>query len=400
MPDGIFHLGMALHILGLLLLYLAGAPAIRAGRRVWLENHLLPAPQDLPPLALVIPLTGDSPTMRQSLASLLNQPGVDFQALLVVRDEADPAAALVRELAVRFPHARLVVAGSATRSCQKNHSLLAGIKAAGDAPEILVFCDSTHDAAPDFLTRLTAPLVRGEAVLATSYHRVLPGELTLPSLFHFFSAQFIHLLQNLPWFRLPWGGATAIRRDAFLRHGVDAIWARGVVDDFTMGPYLQRRGVRAAGVPEAALLTPVAGQTMGRWWDWWFRQLLYLKFCMPCEWLAGTVAALGLLGAWCWAAWDMAGGGIAGWLYLAALAGLGLAYGGLSQRKLPDWRRAACFLLMQGATLFCYLATWATNTLRWRGIAYRAGLDGTVRSIERSPFPSHGVPAPKPMERE
>jgi ceramide glucosyltransferase len=384
MPDGFFHLGMALHILGLLLLYLAGAPAIRAGRRVWLENHPLPAPHELPPLALIIPLTGDSPAMRQSLASLLNQPGVDFQALLAVRDEADPAAALVRELAARFPHARLVIAGEATKCCQKNHSLLAGIKAAGGTPEILIFCDSTHDASPDFLTRLTAPLVRGGAVLSTSYHRVLPDDLGLPSLFHFFSAQFIHLLQNLPWFRLPWGGATAIRRDAFLRHGVDAIWARGVVDDFTMGPYLQDRGVRAAGVPEAALLTRLGRQSLGGWWSWWFRQLLYLKFCMPGTWLAATLAPLAG-GALLWFTLrDVLSGGFVGWLYLGGLCGLGVLYGGLCQRKLPVWRAGLGFLAMQILTVPCFLATWFTNTLRWRGIAYRARLDGTVAAILRT----------------
>lgn len=381
MPDGVFHLGMILHLLALVLLYCVGAPAIRAGRRTWLENAPLPAFQEQPPLALIIPLTGDSPTMRQSLASLLHQPGVNFQAQLVVRDEADPASALVRELVQRFPHARLVIAGEATRCCQKNHSLLAGIKAAGATPEILVFCDSTHEARPDFLTRLSAPLVRGEAVLATSYHRVLPDEPTLPGVFHFFSALFIHLLQNLPWFCLPWGGATAIRRETFLRHGIDAIWARGVVDDFTMGPYLQRRGVRAAAVPQAALLTRLSRQSLGGWWGWWFRQLLYLKFCMPGTWLAATLAPMAGAALLWHTLRDALSGGFAGWLYLGALCALGVLYGGLCQRRLPVWRVGLGFVLMQILTIPCFLATWLTNTLRWRGIAYRARLDGTVAAI-------------------
>jgi len=402
------QIGLATHVAALVLLYMLGSPAVRAALKTWQQRRTITPPEGSPRLALIVPLTGSTPGMERCLRSLLHQPGMDFDAWFAVQDEADPAAGLVRRLMAEHPRLKLVLCGPALISCQKNHSLLAALDALTEAgkdapegpPDILVFCDSTHEAAPDFLARLTTPLVQGRAILSTSYHRVLPKDDRPATLCHFYSALGIHLLQNLPLLCQPWGGATAILRREFLAHGVDAVWARGVVDDFTMGPYLQGRGVRALAVPEAALLTPVAGQTMGRWWDWWFRQLLYLKFCMPCEWLAGTVAALGLLGAWCWAAWDMAGGGIAGWLYLAALAGLGLAYGGLSQRKLPAWRRAACFLLMQGATLFCYLATWATNTLRWRGIAYRAGLDGTVRSIERSPFPSHGVPAPKPMERE
>lgn len=375
------HLGMAAHVLGLLLLFLAAGPAIRAGRRAWAERDVLPAPEAQPTLAMVIPMTGDTPVMRASLPTLLDQPGWTFAALLAVREEADPAAALARELAERFPHARLVVAGAATRCCQKNHSLLAGIRAAGDAPEILVFCDSTHEARPDFLTRLTRPLRNGEATLSTTYHRVLPEELRLPSLCHFFSAQLIHLLQNLPWFRLPWGGATAIRRGAFLRHGVDAIWARGVVDDFTMGPYLQKRGVRAAAVPDAALLTRLGRQSLKGWRGWWFRQLLYLKFCMPLTWLAATLAPLCGAALLAFALAGMLRGGLAGWLYLGGLCALGTLLGGLCQRRIPFWRAGPGFVAMQILTIPCYLATWLTNTLRWRGIAYRARLDGTVAAI-------------------
>lgn len=391
MPDGFLSIGLAtgaaVHLLALLLLYLAGAPAIRKGRAAWLERRVLPGPHNLPPLALIIPLTGDSPALRKSLATLLDQPGVDFSAWLVVRDEQDPAVAAVRKLAERFPHARLVIAGAATRCCQKNHSLLAGIKAAGNAPEILVFCDSSHEAAPDFLARLAAPVAQGEALLSTTYHRILPQNPRLPGLCHFFSAQSVHLLQNLPWFRLPWGGATAIRRAVFFRQGIDAIWARGVVDDFTMGPYLQARGIHAAGVPEAALLTRLGAQTWRGWLSWWFRQLLYLKFCMPGTWLAATLAPLGgglLLGL---AVRDMLRGGWLGLAYLAALGLLGALYGGLCQLRLPLWRAALGFLTMQILTVPCFLATWATNTLRWRGIAYRARLDGSVAAILRSAGP-------------
>lgn len=388
MPDGLLSLslaiGAAVHLLALLMLYLAGAPAIRKGRATWLERRMLPGPHNLPPLALIIPLTGDSPALRKSLATLLDQPGVDFSAWLVVRDEQDPAVAAVRALAERFPQARLVIAGAALRCCQKNHSLLAGIKAAGDAPEILVFCDSSHEAAPDFLARLAAPVARGEALLSTTYHRILPQNQRLPGLCHFFSAQFVHLLQNLPCFCLPWGGATAIRRAVFFRQGIDAIWARGVVDDFTMGPYLQTRGIRATSVPEAALLTRLGAQTWRGWFSWWFRQLLYLKFCMPGTWLAATLAPLGggaLLGL---SAWDMLRGGWLGFAYLAALCGMGALYGGLCQLRLPLWRGALGFLAMQILTVPCFLATWGTNTLRWRGIAYRARLDGTVAAILRT----------------
>lgn len=384
------HLGMALHLAVLLLLYLLAAPAVRAARRTWVEKRRLlapAAPAAAPRLAMIVPLTGNTPGMARCLASLLDQPGTPCDTYFVVRDEDDPAVALVQGLMPGNPRVHLIVAGPASTCCQKNHSLLAGIDAAngaaGEEPEILVFCDSTHEAAPDFLARLTAPILADRCVLSTTYHRVVPGDRRLATLCHFFSALGIHLLQSLPLLCQPWGGATAIRRSEFLAHGVDAVWARGIVDDFTMGPYLQSRGVRALAVPEASLVTPLAGQTLRAWWSWWFRQLLYLKFCMPLTWAAVSLGILGLAFVAGWAVLDVATGGWTGWLYFAALAALGAAFGGLAQTRLPAWRMALGFLAMQTFSLPCYLATWGTNTLRWRGIAYTAWLDGTVRRIVR-----------------
>lgn len=383
MLTALAQLGMAGHLVVLALLYLLGAPAIRAARSTWLEKRRAPAPGSLPRLALIVPLTGNTPGMRRCLASLLDQPGAPCNTFFVVHDEDDPAVALVREFLPGNPQVHLVVAGPARTCCQKNHSLLAGIEAAGESPEILVFCDSTHEAAPDFLVRLTAPILAGRCVLSTAYHRVVPGDARLATLCHFFSALGIHLLQSLPLLCQPWGGATAILRREFFGHGVDAVWARGIVDDFTMGPYLQGRGVRALAVPEASLVTPLAGQTLRAWLSWWFRQLLYLKFCMPLTWAAATLGILGLAFAAGWAMLDAATGGIIGWLYFAALAALGVAFGRLAQTRPPAWRLALGFLAMQAISLPCYLATWGTNTLRWRGVSYKAGLDGTVRRIRR-----------------
>lgn len=380
---------LAAHLLILSGLLALCAPAVRSARRAWLRGTRADRPESLPSMAMIVPLTGDAPGMERCLESLLDQPGVDCPVYFVVRDERDAAVSLVRRLMPGHAHARLVVAGPASTCCQKNHSLLAGIDAAcatraAGGPDILIFCDSTHEAAPDFLVRLTAPLAQGKAVLTTAYHRVVPGDARLATLCHFYAALAIHLLQSLPLLVQPWGGATAILRREFLAHGVDAVWARGVVDDFTMGPYLQGRGVRALAVPEASLTTPLAGQTFGRWWSWWFRQLLYLKFCMPGTWLAVSAGVGALCAALCLSVWAAANGWLLAWLHLALLCALGGAFGALSQTPLPLWRRCLGFVAMQLLTLPCFLATWTTNSLRWRGIRYEAGLDGTVRRIVRT----------------
>lgn len=384
------HIGMAVHLLCLLLLYLLASPAIRSARQAWLERWRIPVPRKMPSMAMVVPLTGNAPGMAKSLSSLLLQPGVFCPTYFVVSDEKDPAVPLVQGLMANNPQAHLVVAGEARICCQKNHSLLAGIDAAtadfpGDGPDILVFCDSTHEAAPDFLVRLTAPIFTGKAQLTTAYHRIVPQDGGLATLCQFFSALGIHLLQSLPVLCQPWGGATAISRRVFWDNGVDAVWARGIVDDFTMGPYLQSRGIRALAVPEAALITPLAGQTLEKWLSWWFRQLLYLKFCMPFTWLAATVGVLGISGVMLWAMYDALTGGTIGWLYFASLGGMGIVFGTLAQTRQPAWRLAISFLVMQGFSVLCFFATWGTNTLRWRDRSYKARLDGSVEQIVTSP---------------
>lgn len=385
--DALAPWGMAAFLAGLGLLYLLAGPPVRAGRRAWNDaaRRIKDMPQDdaagMPSLALIVPLTGDAPGMRASLESLLLQVGLAYDAYFVVAEESDPAAALTRSLMKRHPRVRLVVAGLATTCCQKNHSLLAGIAAAGE-PELLAFCDSNHEAMPDFLVQLATPVARGNAVLATTHRRVLPAE-GLTDVCYFYCALVIQMLQALPPLCQPWGGATVIRRSDFLAHGVDAVWARGVVDDFTMGPYLQDRGVRAVAVPEAALLTRLRPQSWASWWSWWFRQLLYLKLCMPGTWLAASLATLLLGAALLWAAWDAAHLGWAGLAIAAGLAALGALFGSLCQRTLPLWQRCLGFPLMLAATVPCLLSTWLTNSLRWRGITYVSGLDGRVRRIVR-----------------
>jgi cellulose synthase/poly-beta-1,6-N-acetylglucosamine synthase-like glycosyltransferase len=384
------HIGMAVHLLCLALLYLLASPAIRSARQAWQERRRIPAPHKMPSMAMIVPLTGNAPGMAKSLSSLLQQPGVFCPTYFVVSNEEDPAVPLVQGLMPQNPQARLVVAGEARICCQKNHSLLAGIDAAnadfpGEGPDILVFCDSTHEAAPDFLVRLTAPILAGKALLTTAYHRIVPKDGGLATLCQFFSALGIHLLQSLPILCQPWGGATAIPRHVFFSNGVDAIWARGIVDDFTMGPYLQSRGIRALAVPEASLITPLAGQTLEKWLSWWFRQLLYLKFCMPFTWLAATIGVLGISGVMMWAAYDAITGGIIGWLYFLSLGGMGIVFGTLAQTHQPPWRFAISFVMMQALSVLCFFATWGTNTLRWRDRSYKARLDGTVEQIVTSP---------------
>jgi ceramide glucosyltransferase len=343
-----------------------------------------------PKVALIVPLTGNSPDMRPALESLLQQDYLNYEPILVTRDLEDPATSLVRQVLSRHPRGRHIVSGPASRCCQKNHNILAGLGALDEAVEILVFCDSTHVARPTFLQELIHPLVTGAAVMTSGFHRIIPGDARVATLGTLQTVLTLHLLQGFPRIAMPWGGATAIRRSAFRDYGVERVWAGTVLDDLPLGRHLLKAGIRVVSVPTAILNTDLAGQTGRDWETWLTRQLLYLKYCLPGAWLAAAPAAW-VLAAPILLATILAGGGLAGLVappltlvslgFLLALTAIGAWGRTLVPQRLPLGPWILGFYAAIFMAVWCYLRTWRIRTLAWRGITYRVAWGGQVREI-------------------
>jgi ceramide glucosyltransferase len=343
-----------------------------------------------PKVALIVPLTGNSPNMRPALESLLQQDYLNYEPILVTRDLEDPATALVRQVLSRHPRSRHIVSGPASHCCQKNHNILAGLEALDDAVEILVFCDSTHVARPTFLKELIHPLVTGAAVMTSGFHRIIPGDARVATLGTLQTVLTLHLLQGFPRIAMPWGGATAIRRSAFRDFGVDRVWRGTVLDDLPLGRHLLKAGIRVVFVPTAILNTDWAGQTRRDWETWLTRQLLYLKYCLPGAWLAAAPAAW-VLAAPILMATILAGGGLTGLVappltlvslgFLLALTAIGAWGRTLVPQRLPLGPWILGFYAAIFMAVWCYLRTWRIRTLAWRGITYRVAWGGRVREI-------------------
>ncbi len=376
---------MAVQLAVLTALYLLGRAHVLGGAGPE------PRPETCPRLAVIVPVTGDHPGMREAIASLLDQDYPDFLVVFATATADDPAVGLVASVAGDDPRARMVTAGPAERCGQKNHNILAGIRAAATA-EIFVFCDSSHLADRHFVTNLAAPIIRGDAPMTSGFHRIVPGDGATGTIGMAITCLALHLLQPIRAITQPWGGAMAISRAAFERFGLRELWGRNIVDDFSMGPHLHRFGVAAWPVAAACLDTPMAGMSLSRWDGWLTRQLLYLKFCIPPGWLVSILAvfvlsappvlALGLLAAWlAGPACGLAALGAVA--YLAAFLGLGLVYRGLCPRWVGvfPWLRgyAATFAMLA----WCFGRTFTTNTMSWRGIAYEVGWGGVVKRVLR-----------------
>lgn len=349
-------------------------------------------PGGWPSCALIIPVSGKRPEMRTALASLLEQNYPGYGVYLVVEDKSDPAWELAAALAMSAPNAIIVEAGHAGACGQKNFNLLKGIAAAGPKPLIYAFCDSTHIAQPDFLRCLVEPIARGEAAFATGYHQTQPKDTGVITIAYALTALFMRFLQGLPGMTQLWGGAMAMSRDAFFHYRVAELWAHNVVDDCSLSAMLARLGVHIRLCPAALLLTPVAGHAFAVWHAWLKRQILYLKFCMPGQWLLLGLVSLFMLAPPLWAILAMLGGlmgdtgGAGPFLALCWLCFLGWI--------LMGWRRFFSLAIPPSHWLwafFCsvfmfaitFFQTAPARSITWGKLKYDVGRGGEVKNIVR-----------------
>jgi ceramide glucosyltransferase len=348
-----------------------------------------------PKVAVIVPLTGNSPEMELALESLLGQFYPNYETILVTRDADESATPLVRELMSRSSRVRHIVSGPADACSQKNHNILAGVKALDGNVEILVFCDSTHQAPPNFLADLIHPLLIGPAVMSTGFHRIIPGDSRVATLGMLQTVLAIHLLHGIHTIVMPWGGATAILKDVFHQYEVEGVLGENVLDDFPLGQRLLRHGHRTKPVATAIMNTDLAGQTKRGWEAWLTRQLLYVKYCMPLTWVASWLIAAVIIGPLVFSV--LAGlGGILGWVaprhalvglgFLVALTTLGGWLRSLVPVPIPMRRWLLAFYANIFMAFWCYVKTWLTGIIAWRGISYRVTWGGRVKEIIVSPF--------------
>lgn len=374
-------------LLACALLWISGAKVIRPNP----QEAAAPGAGGPPRVGLVVPAAGNPPALSSAALSLLSQDYPSYEVVFVTRDPEDPASSVIREVVDGRPGARLVFAGPTSRCGQKNRNLLRGLDALGVRPEILVFCDATRTAPSHWLRSLVAPLIRGEFEVTSGYHHVLPSDARLPTLGHAMSVLVLYLTKGVPFLNQPWGGGTAIRRRTFERLGAREVWARNVVDDVSLAALLKRNRVPAGTSPGAWVVTPLAGETVGSWTRWLFRQWFYLKVCLPGSWLAAGAAchllALGFLASVAGASLGTAGllpasWTVASWFVLCLAAGFAIALRSLLPGAIPLIPWLAAVPVTAGAASWSHLRTLFTMEVEWREIRYRVRWSGAVKAVK------------------
>ena len=202
----------------------------------------------------------------------------------------------------------------------------------------------------------------------------------------------VRYLQGISSFTQLWGGAMCFRLSAFRRYGVREFWMTNVVDDCSLADRLIHLGARIRLSGDAVLMTEAREHDLGVWHHWMDRQILFLKFCIPYQWvLLGVLACLMLLPV-LWAVLAVLGvllGKLSfGWLvgvlvYAAALALVLRSWAHFQEAVFPVWRWMVAFCASACMFVWVYLGTILAEGVLWQGIWYEVGRQGRVIRMRR-----------------
>jgi len=382
---GAFVLWLALSTLILVGPALLGAVRLRA-----LNWHPQSEETSAPHLRceILVPLKGVFEGQDAILSSLVRQTHPAYSVIFILESESDPANEIIDRLCREVSIARKIISQVSHRCAQKNQSLIAGVTNLKPDTEVIVFCDGTNQADPGWLERFVRPIDLGEAEAVTTHRDFEPLSPTLGGVCQTIYGAIMRIGQWL--FPMPWGGCTAIRRDAFERLGVVSVWATNVNDDLVLGNSIRLSDIRMKVDLCNRLRTPLRNQSLKGFLVFLDRQILYPKFTNPGMWLllvlmvgntfiltmTVTVLSVGVVTG--------LSGRISAW---AALAGFGLLVFALLLLwsihpvaiPLPIWC-AASFVAL-GLCAYVCLRSIFRDHIFWHGRTYRAGRGGVVLEV-------------------
>lgn len=366
----------------LVIVIIIGTTKILVSRRVRVTGN-----RSSPGLSveIVIPLKGRLPGQEAVLESLLEQRYTNYHLVFVLESDDDAGNVMVDDLCRRYAHARKVIAGTTDACAQKNHSLIEGVRNLKPDTEVIVFCDSTNAAPPDWLEEFTEPIRSEEAEAVTTFRAFDPRPETLAGVCQAVYASFILILLMIK--PKPWGGATGIRRRTFDALNVLEVWSCTVVDDLVLGNVLDEAGVEVRMAPGSLLKSPLAAQTVQGFLAYLDRQILFPKFTNPGIWFASLVVMLSLTMA-ITAALVLAVvyplglvQPVAGWVLYPFLGVFGLTI--LVLRSINPFSISVTKWVLAFVPLLClasfvFLRSVFANHIDWHGRRYVPGKGGVV----------------------
>ena len=363
--------------LALGLLSLAGDPA----RARYVRRRLAgPPAADPPPVTVIVPVKGSDEGLRENLKALASLEYPDYELIVVAWRPEDLPDGVVPS------RARVVFASDTNpppESSEKIRNLLAAVNQARPDTEVFAFADSDGRVSPGWLLALAQPLAEDGVGAATGYrwHVPDPPDLwsLLRSVWNAVAAGSLGPGDN----PFAWGGAMAIRREAFKKTRVADYWRGAISDDYALAAAVKDAGLRVAYAP-GALVAATDHTSRPELFEWIGRQLAITRVYRPALWRAGLAAHLLYCAAMLASLAVTIQGNLTGVYTLVAQLFLGMAKGAnrlrLAKLCLPGWRdwfarhgwvHVWWTPLAAWVWLYGFIASAGTRAIVWRGRRYR-----------------------------
>jgi ceramide glucosyltransferase len=363
-----------------------------------------------PKAAVVIPATGSGAQLKANIAAFMAQDYPQYQLVLVVCDQNDPAYTTLNALmegatrtAASPCNASLVVAGPSHAQGQKVHNLLRGLDVVDPETEVLVFADA--DARPNstWLRSLAAPLANRNVTVSTGFRWYLPGRTFVSQLRAAWDTAIATLMGEHDC-SFPWGGSMAIRAEDFSRLQVrERYWVSTVSDDYGLGRAVHTNGGRIRFEPRC-LVASREDSSFGEFIRWTNRQIIITRVYSSRLWALGLVAQLVYFGAFACGVVVLLNPASRGWdrlavlMVLATVLGLGIAKGRIrsivAREIFPEEQEALAKYgnrywqlnpLVSWVMMWNFVVAGFVRTIEWSGVRYRLRSDHEVEIVGRKP---------------
>lgn len=309
-----------------------------------------------PPVSILKAVRGLDPGFRAAIESHTKLDG-EYELLCGVRSLEDPAVAVLRE----FPQVRVIECTTLTPN-QKAGVLMDLARAA--KYDTLVVNDADIRVEPDYLTRVTAPLIDPQVGLVTCLYR--PEGSTFAARFEglgvsaeFAPSALVARLVGVEEFAM--GSTLAFRREDLERIGGFAAVSQYLADDYQLGAKLHGLGLKCV-LSDVIVATHLGGT----WRDVWAHQVRWARTIRVSKFsgylgLPATFATVWAVAIACGGEWSLALAVLAARMLMAFVSGWMV----MRSRDVPR-----LWFLIPLRDLFG-AAVWAAglfgNSVVWRG---------------------------------
>jgi ceramide glucosyltransferase len=388
---------------GYLALLLAATVGFRRRRHeAKLQRQQCRAGQNLPPATMMKPLCGLEPRLEENLAGFFLQDYPEFEILFGTRDASDPALDVVRRLCARYPHVpvKIVFSGEPDKPNAKVCTLREMFAEA--SYEYVVISDSDVGVGHDYLRRVVAPLLDDATGLVMCLYRGVPtgslwSELEALGMSVEMTAGVV-AASSMGKIDFALGPTMATRRTVVEEIGGIGVLADYCADDYVLGNLVAKSG-RNVVISDNVIDHYVVNRSFKSSMLHQMRWMMSTRFSIPVGHaisVLGFAMPFGVLAAVAglFSGHAALGAGLLGWTLINRMA-MALAVGWGVVRDPRALRGCWLYPLRDLMGFGFWLASYAGDTVEWRGEKYRLAAGGRMLpegpAREQEPVPATDV---------